>query len=154
MCNVLEAKLYENVFKILWTDSSLGNAHRLFFFFLKKHLMWSLWLWDPLYQSLQILNVLETSQLKRERCLLALLNAIAFFVCWAIFELGVQSSGRLPPLPPHLFSPFPLSVCILMVSEVVCFLEFVARQCGQYVMNWIRMEIFSSWCHVAGGCFI
>ena len=84
-------------------DSSLGNAHRLFFFFLKMHLMWSLWLGDPLYKSLLILNVLEASQLKRERRVLALFTAMASFVCWAIFELGDQNSGTLPLLPPHLF---------------------------------------------------
>lgn len=89
--------------------------------------MWSLWLWDPLYQSLLILNVLETSQLKRERRLLALLTVMAFFVCWAIFELGDQNSGTLLPLPPHLFF-LSLWACVFW-----WLVKLFSRVCGQAV---------------------
>ena len=105
VCNVLEAK-YIKVFlksfgRILhWemhTDSS----------FLKKRLMWSLWLWDPLYQSPQILKCLGDFTAEARETFVGTVECYGFFAYWAIFELGPQNSGRL-----FFFLSLSLWVCV------------------------------------------
>lgn len=104
VCNVLEAK-YIKVFlkpfgRILHWEMHTGSS------FLKKRLMWSLWLWDPLYQSLQILKRLGDFTAEARETV-GTVECYGFFAYWAIFELGTQNSGRL-----FFFLSLSLWVCV------------------------------------------
>lgn len=87
--------------------------------FLKKHLIWCPWLWDPLYQTLQVVNVLESSPLKWESWL-AMLQCCGLPIEQPLSS-GPQSSGGLL----FLFCLFPFCACVswwltklFLVSEV------------------------------------
>lgn len=63
-----------------------------------------------------------------EKDVCCIVECYSFFRLLGTLNLVFRASRRLP-LPPHLFSPFPLSMCILMVSEV----EPFSVVCGQAV---------------------